>query len=207
MPNCLDERSGQRVSRAVCANCGFLLTQCVCEWIPALSTRLKILIVQDPKEATHAKNTVPLLCLGLASVTCVSTNDVDALQLLLIQKDAAKWRLVFPSDDAMPVEAITASEASCIEGLILLDATWRKAKKMYLTEPLLHRFDAVCFSRPPSGQYSIRKSPSDVSLSTLEACAYSIEQVSGENMQPLRAFMVAAQAWQWRRQPLSHRHD
>lgn len=207
MLNCPDIHEELGSKRTICSQCGFLESQCVCKWVPSLSTRLKILIVQDPKEATHAKNTVPLLSLGLASVTCVSTNDVDALQLLLIQKDAAKWRLVFPSDDAMPVEAIKASEASCIEGLILLDATWRKAKKMYLTEPLLHRFDAVCFSRPPSGQYSIRKSPSDVSLSTLEACAYSIEQVSGENMQPLRAFMVAAQAWQWRRQPLSHRHD
>jgi len=193
--------------RACCCDCGFLVAQCVCEWIPRLSTRLNILILQDPKEAKHAKNTVSLLCLGLTSVECISTANVDVLRRIILQKDPAKWRLVFPCEKAVAIESIEAEDASKVEGLILLDATWRKAKKMYLTEPLLHTFGAVCFSQPPMGQYRIRKSPSNLSLSTLEACAYSIEQMTGENMHPLREFMVAAQEWQWRKQPLHHRHD
>ena len=196
----------QSAKRARCDNCRFLTEQCVCQWIPVLSTRLKIVILQDPKEAQHAKNTVSLLSLGLPSVECISTANQDALSSALRQKDPAKWCLVFPSDDAVPIESIDAGSAAEIEGLILLDATWRKAKKLYFTEPLLHDFNAVCFSRPPVGQYSIRKSPSVESLSTLEACAYAIEQIAGENMQPLREFMAAAQEWQWRKQPLSHRH-
>lgn len=196
----------QSAKRAHCGHCHFLIKQCVCKWIPVLSTRLKILILQDPKEAQHAKNTVSLLALGLPSVECISIANHDVLSSTLRQKDPAKWRLVFPSDDAVPIESIDASSATEVEGLILLDATWRKAKKFYFTESLLHAFKAVCFLRPPVGQYSIRKSPSMESLSTLEACAYAIEQVTNENMQPLRDFMVAAQEWQWRKQPLSHRH-
>jgi DTW domain-containing protein YfiP len=164
------------------------------------------MILQDPKEAQHAKNTVSLLSLGLPSVECISTANQDVMRAALDHKDPAKWRLVFPSDDAEFIESIDTDSTAEIEGLILLDATWRKAKKLYFTEPLLHTFKAVCFSRPPIGQYSIRKSPSVQALSTLEACAYAIEQVTGENMQPLREFMVAAQEWQWRKQPLSHRH-
>ncbi|MGO2353409.1 MAG: tRNA-uridine aminocarboxypropyltransferase [Marinomonas foliarum] len=196
----------QSGKRARCDTCGFLADQCICQWIPALSTRLKILVLQDPKEAQHAKNTVSFLSLGLPSVECISTANHDAMIQVFSQIDPAKWRLVFPSDSAESIESISADTASEIEGLILLDATWRKAKRLYFTEPLLHAFGAVCFSQPPEGQYSIRKSPSAESLSTLEACAYAIEQVTGENMQPLREFMVAAQEWQWRRQPLSHRH-
>ena len=196
----------QSAKRARCDDCHFLTDQCVCKWIPVLSTRLKILILQDPKEAQHAKNTVSLLSLGLPSMECVSTVNQEALINTLRQKDPAKWCLVFPSDDAVFIESIDKGSIAEIEGLILLDATWRKAKKRYLTEPLLHAFNAVCFSRPPVGQYSIRKSPSVQSLSTLEACAYAIEQVTGEDMQPLREFMAVAQEWQWRKQPLSHRH-
>jgi DTW domain-containing protein YfiP len=197
----------QAEKRAYCGGCGFLVTQCVCEWVPRLSTHLNIVILQDPKEAKHAKNTVSLLRLALTSVECISTANVDVLKKVLLQKDPAKWRLVFPCDTAVAVESIEAEEATEIEGLIFIDATWRKAKKLYFTEPLLRIFGAVSFSQPPVGQYKIRKSPNDASLSTLEACAYSIEQVTGDNMQPLREFMLAAQEWQWRKQPLSHRHD
>ncbi|NLQ16113.1 DTW domain-containing protein [Marinomonas sp. M1K-6] len=192
--------------RTRCEQCHFLTAQCVCQWIPTLSTRLKVLILQDPKEAKHAKNTVTLLRLGLPSVDCISTADQAVLANVLMQKDPAKWCLVFPTDDAVRVESMAADCIAKIEGLILLDATWRKAKKLYFTEPLLQRFGAVCFSQPPIGQYQIRKSPSDLSLSTLEACAYAVERIAGDNMQPLRAFMSTAQAWQWRQQPLNHRH-
>ncbi|RBP84182.1 DTW domain-containing protein [Marinomonas rhizomae] len=196
----------QCAKRTRCDNCLFLANQCVCQWVPKLATRLKILILQDLKEARHAKNTVSLLSLGLPSVECISTGNQSAMISVLRQKDPVKWRLVFPTDRAVPIEVMSAETASEIEGVILLDATWRKAKKLYFSEPLLRIFDAVSFSHPPVGQYSIRKSPNVESLSTLEACAYTIEQVTGENMQPLREFMLAAQEWQWRKQPLSHRH-
>ncbi|WP_111638542.1 tRNA-uridine aminocarboxypropyltransferase [Marinomonas shanghaiensis] len=198
--------SRQGRTRTRCGRCDFLVNQCVCPWIPELATRLNVLILQDPKEAQHAKNTVSLLLLGLPSVECVSTANQAILHEVLKQKDPAKWRLVFPADSAVCIESLGTELAAEIEGIILLDATWRKAKKLYFTEPLLRTFGAVCFSHPPEGQYSIRKSPNVQSLSTLEACAYAIEQIAGENMQPLRVFMVAAQEWQWRQQPLKHRH-
>lgn len=192
--------------RIRCDGCFFLVEQCVCPWVPRLSTRLSILILQDPKEAKHAKNTVPLLRLGLPVVECIQTTNHDALCCALSQKNPAKWRLLFPSDEATAIESMDTKVASDIEGLIVLDATWRKAKKLYFTEPLLQNFKSLYFARPPAGQYHIRKSPCELSLSTLEASAYAIEQITGENMQPLREFMLSAQTWQWRQQPLTHRH-
>ncbi|ETX09867.1 hypothetical protein MUS1_05245 [Marinomonas ushuaiensis DSM 15871] len=192
--------------RARCDDCCFLAEQCVCQWVPKLKTALKMLVLQDPKEAKHAKNTVSLLCLGLPSVQCVSIDDRSQLEGVLSQLDQNKWRLVFPINDAIPIESMNRMAASQMEGVILLDATWRKAKKMYLTESLLQRFDAITFLHPPVGRYAIRKSPNDLSVSTLEACAYAIEQITLENMQPLRDFMNEAQEWQWRKQPLKHRH-
>jgi DTW domain-containing protein YfiP len=193
--------------RARCDDCCFLIEQCVCQWIPKLKTGLKVLILQDPKEATHAKNTVSLLCLALPSVQCVSIADRNLLESTLSELDSDTWRLVFPCDGAIAIESVDREAASQIEGVILLDATWRKAKKMYLTESLLQNFGAVTFSQPPVGQYAIRKSPNGLSVSTLEACAYIIEQITLDNMQPLRDFMVASHTWQWRKQPANHRHS
>lgn len=192
--------------RARCSRCRFLIEQCVCKWVPELKTILKVLVIQDPKEAKHAKNTVSLLRLGLPSIECVSIDDRNLLERSLSELKASKWRLVFPCDDAVAVESMCQADLAQIEGVILLDATWRKAKKMYFTEPLLNRFQAITFLQPPDGQYAIRKSPNALSVSTLEACAYVIEQITEENMQPLRDFMVLAQNWQWRKQPIEHRH-
>ncbi|RBO82239.1 tRNA-uridine aminocarboxypropyltransferase [Marinomonas aquiplantarum] len=188
--------------RPQCEACGFLQSQCVCAWIPSLTTRLKILVVQDGKEALHAKNTVALLRLALPSVECVDSADVTCLSHL----DVDAWRLLFPGQGATPVESVTEDQKSHIEGIILIDATWRKAKKLLLSEPLLQRFTTLSFEQPPVGAYAIRKSPNDQALSTLEACAYCIEQLCAEDMQGLRDFMQQAQAWQWRRQPKHHQH-
>ncbi|MBR7887848.1 DTW domain-containing protein [Marinomonas sp. A79] len=194
--------------RRLCQHCCFLISMCVCPWRPTVSTRLHILVLQDPKEAKHAKNTVTLLQLALPlSVECVSIADQANVGKVLQEKDPAKWRLLFPSDNAMPVESLSLGESTAIEGLIVLDATWRKAKKLYFTESLLQAFQSISFEQPPASQYAIRKAPKEGALSTLEACAYAIETIAKEDMQPLRNFMVAAQNLQWRQQPEDHRQS
>ena len=192
--------------RACCDHCYFLVEQCICQWVPELVTDLNVLVLQDAKEAKHAKNTVPLLCLGLPTVTCVSTQDQVTLQKMLSQLNSDEWYLIFPCDEALTIESVAQTSVAQVKGIILLDATWRKAKKMYFTEPLLRSFKALRFTQAPAGKYVIRKSPDTNSLSTLEACAYAVEKLSGEDMQPLRDFMIKAQEWQWRRQPSNHQH-
>ena len=181
--------------------------QCVCQWVNKLTSTLEVIILQDPKEAKHAKNTVTLLNLGLSNVRCISIQSMDDVRSLLMSLDRNEWKLVFPCEKSMAIEALDHSQRSSVKGIILLDATWRKAKKLYLLEPLLQRFPTVHFSEAPEGEYVIRKSPDSYTLSTLEACAYSIEEITGEDMQPLREFMIKAQEWQWRKQPKQHQHD
>ncbi|WP_353668966.1 tRNA-uridine aminocarboxypropyltransferase [Marinomonas sp. THO17] len=187
--------------RQSCDKCGFLQSQCVCPWLVQLNTDLKILVVQDPKEAKHAKNTVALLRLALPNVKCISVTQIASLSDLM----ASRWRLVFPSQSAHWIETLGAEEKSNIEGVILLDATWRKAKKWLFTEKVLQHFTCISFAQPPQSNYAIRKAPSEQALSTLEACSYCIEQLRGDDMQPLRNFMQEAQTWQWRQQPAEHK--
>ncbi|REG84178.1 tRNA-uridine aminocarboxypropyltransferase [Marinomonas pollencensis] len=192
--------------RKRCAGCGFLQSQCVCHLRPEpRQLGLRIIVLQDPKEAKHAKNTVTLLTLALPQVTCIAMDD-STLLAQLQALDLSQWRLLYPSEQAQPIETLQDTEATQIEGVILIDATWRKAKRFYLSQPFLHGIKGLCFASPPPAQYEIRKSPDAYALSTLEACCYAIEQISAENMQPIRDFMVASIDWQWRHQPSSHKH-
>ena len=191
--------------RTSCVSCGFLSSQCVCHLLPTpRQVSLQVIVLQDPKEAKHAKNTVALLKLALPQIQCIAMDDetlLDQLQKL----NLTQWRLLYPAQQAQPIEAITSTEAGQIEGVILIDATWRKAKRFYLTHSFLHGIQSIDFASAPPARYEIRKSPDAYALSTLEACCYAIEQISVENMQPIRDFMVASINWQWRRQPSDHK--
>ena len=193
-------------ARQKCDQCGFLLSQCVCPWRPTLTTPLKLVILQDPKEAGHAKNTVTLLKLALAQIICINAFDDAAIDEFLDGIDPERWRLIFPAANSVAVETQNASQLATIEGVILIDATWRKAKKCYLSHQRLQTLTAWNFASAPMSDYSIRKSPDTKALSTLEACAYIVEQVTAQDMQVLREFMLSAQDWQWRHQPSTHRH-
>lgn len=193
--------------RERCGNCHFLLTQCVCAFLPSVVTVAKqILVIQDPKEARHAKNTVALLTLVLPQVECVAMTAPDLTQR--IQKlTAENWRLIYPSAQSVSVEQVSESEKQEIRGIVLIDATWRKAKRFYLMHPELQQMQSLTFEQAPNEQYAIRKSPRSAYLSTLEACCYAIEQLTQQPMQPVRDFMYESLRWQWRFQPNEHKHN
>ncbi|MCV2402327.1 DTW domain-containing protein [Marinomonas sp. C2222] len=193
--------------RQKCSRCDFLVSQCVCKWLPDLATKLDIIILQDEREAKNAKNTVSLLRLALPQVKCISIKDTSSVRSTLNSLDKGYWYLVFPCDRSTPIETVKESELKQMKGVVLLDATWRKAKKMYITEPSLQLFKSIEFTSAPAGNYVIRKSPDAQSLSTLEACAYAIEKIAGEDMEALRVFMSKSQSWQWRKQPAAHKHS
>ncbi|BBM65251.1 hypothetical protein VYA_08010 [Vibrio alfacsensis] len=58
--------------------------------------------------------------------------------------------------------------------LILLDGTWKKAYKMWQLSTNLHGIPTVKLPEDLQGHYTIRKAPSENSLSTVEAGYYAL---------------------------------
>lgn len=197
----------QQGSRVSCKGCGYLLSQCVCAWRPCLKADLEILIIQDPKEAAHAKNTVALLRLALPQIRCIKSSDQTALDDVFNTLDPHQWRLIFPSEQSVPIESLSTPGKEDIKGVIFIDATWRKARKIFLSDSRWQGFKMLNFSSPPLSEYDIRKKPNVRSLSTLEACAYTVEALTDKDMTKLRRFMYDAQQFQWRQQPHEHKHN
>jgi DTW domain-containing protein YfiP len=73
--------------------------------------------------------------------------------------------------------------------LIVLDATWRKSRKILHRNPLLHRLPRLSLQGLPASSYRIRKAHSPEQLSTLEATCAALAQLDGnrEKYQPLLA--------------------
>jgi DTW domain-containing protein YfiP len=73
--------------------------------------------------------------------------------------------------------------------LVVLDATWRKSRKMLHLSPGLQRLPRLALNEVPTGRYAIRKAHAPGQLSTLEATCAALAQLerNTERWQPLLA--------------------
>ncbi len=73
--------------------------------------------------------------------------------------------------------------------LIVLDATWRKSRKMLHNSPGLQHLPRLGLENQPPSAYSIRKAHAPSQLSTLEATCTALAQLEGnaDRFDPLRA--------------------
>lgn len=193
--------------RQTCRCCGYPGRQCVCDLVPETHGSLTVWILQDKKEAKHAKNTARLFVLGYRQTKIIDMADEHQWHTFLQSVTPVNTILLYPDDNAQPLELVSQQSRSTIENVVLLDGTWPKAKKMMLTFNELLTFPRVLFSSPPKSGYVIRKSPSDTALSTFEAASYALGILDREFDAPvMKAFFDTAVARQWAQQPKAHKH-
>lgn len=189
------------MARNYCGQCHYLAKQCICDLVPCLPQPIKIVIFQHPKEAKHAKNTVRLVQQVWPNVKVILLPEDDLDNADYFDDINDNWHLLYPGELSLSLETITESEKSQIEGLVLIDATWRKAFKLLNLYPRLNSLPRVSFSNGPDSLYNIRKAPSLEALSSLEALAYASQLISAQETKPLLEFMVKAQARLWQQRP------
>jgi DTW domain-containing protein len=59
---------------------------------------------------------------------------------------------------------------------VLLDGTWKQARKMFKTSRWLHRFPLMTLVDPQQGCYAVRQAPVAGQLSTAEATVAVLQQ-------------------------------
>ncbi len=193
--------------RCVCKTCSYPTIQCICDLVPSLSGSVKVWILQDKKESRHAKNTARLFILGYKPAQIVQVDDPEQWHTFLQSVTTKNTVLLYPDDKAKPLEILATDESSDYSNIVLLDGTWRKAKKMLYTHDVLASFPMVSFTMPPKSHYVIRKSPSENALSTFEAATYALDLLSTEfDSQAMTSFFAAVVERQWAQQPQQHKH-
>ncbi|EKE81448.1 hypothetical protein A10D4_10236 [Idiomarina xiamenensis 10-D-4] len=161
-----------------------------------MSHRIEVVVLQHPAERRAAKNTARLLGLSLQRYRCYcgeSAADFAELQQELQQQplsteSSANQHLttavLYPSATAQATHTLAQTHA--IKRLILLDATWRKAYKMWQLNPWLQQLPALTLAAGRTSAYP-RKAAHAQQLSTLEACAYALHDLEQLAPEPLLA--------------------
>ncbi|AEY00762.1 DTW domain-containing protein [Oceanimonas sp. GK1] len=161
------------MSRVTCPRCRLPERTCLCAQVQPQTCPLPVVVLQHPQEAKHAKSTVPLLQLALPDVTRVVAEAMAPLS----PPAQGRWWLLYPDDKAVDIDT-TAPAGLDISGLVVLDGTWRKTRRLRHLNPWLNELPALSFSRAPAGRYAMRKGPGGQALSTLESLAHVLHRLS-----------------------------
>ncbi|MFJ2458898.1 tRNA-uridine aminocarboxypropyltransferase [Pseudomonas neuropathica] len=160
------------MSRPQCPRCLRPQTHCLCPLIPSLDSRTRVLLLQHPSEVNHALNTARLAALGLSNAELIVGEVFEDLPTLL-SRPGYRARLLFPADDAQPMQAYGESEEPLL--LVVPDGTWRKARKMLHLNPLLAALPRVTLAEGGVSRYRLRKAPGPGALSTIEAIVQALQ--------------------------------
>ncbi len=194
MPPTLEQNTTRRPT---CPACQRPRLACFCEWIRPISNRVELLLLQHPLEQLHAKGTARLLHLSLARSRLLVGEVFDAA---LVAPPDCRTLLLYPGAEESAPELLLDPAISCAAlRLIVLDATWRKSRKMIHLNPWLQDLPRYSLPDPPPSRYLIRRAQQTHQLSTLEASLLAIGRIEGdaERYQPLlQAFDGFVQAQQ-----------
>lgn len=160
-------------SRPRCKTCARPLSHCLCHLIPRLWPDTQVLVIQHPDEASHALNTARLLVAGLVNAHLLVTESLADHPDWVRRLSDSGWRneLLFPGPDA---RELSVARDTRPRRLILLDGTWRKARKLVYLNPVLQTMAQVCLPDGLVSRYRLRKVPLPGALSTIEAGAEAL---------------------------------
>jgi DTW domain-containing protein YfiP len=177
--------------RATCAACLRAQGACICHWVRPLSSRAGLLILQHPLEVRNAKNSARLLHLCLAGSRLEVGEAFAPGQLAaLLGADGRTPLLLYPDTPPAPPAPAPLPPAPPAPAplpprpedvtLVVLDATWRKSRKMLHLNPLLQSLPRLALHDVAPSAYRIRKAHAAHQLSTLEAAALALGRIDGD---------------------------
>jgi len=144
-------------------------------------TERRVLVLQHPQEQDALLGSAQLLTASLPKAKLVIGLSWRNLGHALGESDvdARRWAVLFP-DKESPPDQITARNGnvvptSNIEGLVVLDGTWSKAKTLWWRNPWLSKMNRLTLEpKTPSIYGRLRAEPRRSYVSTLESVAAAL---------------------------------
>lgn len=171
--------------RNTCQECMRPLNLCYCHKVQSFQNKINIILLQHPLEIDHPFNTGRICELSFTNITTFKGEDFNEDSSLHKLIESNKVALLFHR----PEFSVIAEKGDDYSHLIVIDANWKKAKKMYFLNTFLHYLPKVSLPLNLSSKYIVRKAPKEGHYSTIESIVYALNILEeGDYSKALDAF-------------------
>jgi DTW domain-containing protein YfiP len=164
------------VNQPACEVCRRPRAVCVCDRVVSFPTQRRVLILQHPREQDELLGSAQIVLACLPKAQLVIGLSWRNLGHALSQEDVdpRKWAVLFPDKEADGNQVTsrrgTVLNAGDLEGIIVLDGTWSKAKSLWWRNPWLNKLNRMSLEpKQPSIYGRLRAEPRREYVSTLES--------------------------------------
>jgi len=186
-----------------CQWCLLAQTNCTCNARKQLSSNAAFLLLMYDDEVLKPSNSGRLIADLIPDTHGFiwSRTEPNEQMLALINDSRYQPMVIFPAEYAMTGQTVTSEVGNIAQGktplFIVLDGSWREAKKMFRKSPYLHHLPLLSFNPERVAQYGLRKNSRDFQLGTAEVATLVLEAFGEiDNAQSMNAwfelFVVAS---------------
>lgn len=153
----------------------------MCDRVVLHETKRRVLILQHPQEQDALLGTAQLVVASLPKAKLVIGLSWRNLGHALGEEgvDPRRWAVLFPDREAEGEQVAARSgallEPGALEGILVLDGTWSKAKTLWWRNPWLAKLNRMTLKpERPSIYGRLRAEPRTDYVSTLESVAAAL---------------------------------
>jgi DTW domain-containing protein YfiP len=169
------------VTEDYCPTCRRPRFACVCDRVVTYATERRVLVLQHPQEQDALLGSAQIVLASLPKTRLAIGLSWRNLAHALgeAEVDARRWALVFPDREAegpgVTSRGAAGIDPSTLEGIIVLDGTWSKAKTLYWRNPWLGKLNRMTLAPDQPSIYGrLRAEPRREYVSTLESVAAAL---------------------------------
>lgn len=175
---------GHRSKSSVrCQRCRLQTENCMCEHIPRLPTKTKLILVMHRREILTTTATGPLALSALPHSELLLHGVKDqALDLSHLHGEGRRVLLLYPSESARQLTSQLLAEDPRPVTLIVPDGSWRQASRAARRIPGTERAERVILTPDAPTEWGLRRETKLGGLATLEAIARALGVLEGQEI-------------------------
>ncbi len=176
-PNKTDQSPVEPPERDRCYVCNRSKATCFCGFVTPFDTNTRFVLLMHPKEfkeQTTGSGRLTHRALKNSEIL-MGVDFTDDKRLNSLLNDPAYYSVVvYPGRKSVNISECETSIFPPDKKLlvILLDGTWRHAKRIKKMSPNLHTIPEIGFTPPALSRFYIKRQPAPVCVSTIEATYY-----------------------------------
>ena len=172
---------------------------CICELLPRLETRTRLVLFVHRFEEQRPSNT------GRLAAECMTGSEVFVLgephrpPAPFACPPGTRPLLLYPGESAIPLDRLPLESQPIT--LVVPDGNWRRVKRIRTRVPGLSEITQVALPPGPPSNYRLRTDPRPERVSTLEAIARALGILEGPAVQAEleRVFRIMVDRILWTR--------